>query len=447
MKYASLDDFMNGVEARDPHQREFLQAVKEVMDSVWPFVEEVPHYAEQGLLDRLVEPERVIQFRIPWTDDEGIVRVNRGWRVQHNSALGPYKGGMRFKPDLTLSVLKFLAFEQTFKNALTTLPLGGGKGGADFDPKGKSEGEVMRFCQSLVLELSRHVGPHTDVPAGDIGVGEREIGFMAGMARKITNSAEAVFTGKNLSFGGSHLRKQATGYGVIYFTERMLARRGESLEGKSIAISGAGNVAQHAIEKAMQHGARVVTASDSSGAVFDPAGFDEEKFAALQQIKNAERGSLETYAEKFGLIFEKGRHPWGATAEIAMPCATQNELMEKDAKTLAENGTRYVVEGANMPVSADALEVFKDAGVCFAPGKAANAGGVAVSGLEMSQGAMGLRWPREEVEQRLQNIMCEIEESCAVYGTKNGDCVNYVDGANVVGFTRVADAMLAQGVT
>lgn len=446
MKYASLDDFMNAVKARDPHQTEFIQAVQEVMDSVWPFVEQVPHYAEQGLLDRLVEPERVIQFRIPWTDDDGIVRVNRGWRVQHNSALGPFKGGIRFQPGLTLSVLKFLAFEQTFKNALTTLPLGGGKGGADFSPKGKSEGEVMRFCQSLALELSRHVGPHTDVPAGDIGVGEREIGFMAGMARKIANSSEAVFTGKKVSFGGSHFRKEATGYGVIYFLCHMLERRGECIEGQRILVSGAGNVAQHAIQKAMQCGGKVISVSDSSGTAHDPEGFTPEKFEALQEIKNEKRGSVAEYAERFSLRFEKGGTPWAIEADIAIPCATQNELGAEGAKAMARNKMKYLVEGANMPATAEALSIIEEAGICFAPGKAANAGGVAVSGLEMSQNAMGLRWPREEVEQRLQGIMHEIEESCAVYGARNGSCVNYIDGANVVGFTRVADAMLAQGV-
>jgi len=446
----SLEEFLAGVSRRDPGQPEFLQAVKEVLDSVWPFVASAPRYAAHGLLERLVEPERVIQFRIAWVDDGGRTRVNRGWRVQHSSAIGPYKGGMRFHPAANLSILKFLAFEQTFKNALTTLPLGGGKGGADFDPKDKSEGEVMRFCQALMTELHRHLGPDTDVPAGDIGVGEREIGFMAGMMKKLSNSAASVFTGKGPAYGGSLIRPEATGYGLVHFAQEMLMRRGMGFEGMRVAISGSGNVAQHAAKKAMQIGARVVTVSDTGGTAWDAGGFNAEKLAGLFEIKNERRGRIEELARRYALKYEKGKKPWQVPADIALPCATQNELDAADAAALAANGVRCVAEGANMPATPEAVRVFEDAGVLFAPGKASNAGGVAVSGLEMSQNAMRLAWPREEVERRLQDIMRGIHGTCVEYGERTGSGaggVDYVRGANIAAFVRVADAMLAQGVT
>ncbi|GAB2910480.1 NADP-specific glutamate dehydrogenase [Paralcaligenes sp. KSB-10] len=445
MKLPTLDQFLEHIRARDPNQPEFMQAVKEVMNSLWPFIEKNPRYADQGLLYRLVEPERAIQFRISWVDDKGHVQVNRGFRIQHSSAIGPFKGGMRFHPSVNLSILKFLAFEQTFKNALTTLPMGGGKGGSDFDPKGKSDAEVMRFCQALILELYRHLGPDTDVPAGDMGVGGREVGFMAGMMKKLSNSAASVFTGKGIAFGGSLIRPEATGYGTVYFAEEMLKRANQSIEGLTVSVSGSGNVAQYAIEKCMQLGAKVVTVSDSHGAVVDPAGFTPEKLAALIELKNEKRGRVETYAKQFKLAYETGKRPWHVPVDVALPCATQNELELDDAKTLIKNGVRCIAEGANMPTSLDAVDAFIHARVLYAPGKASNAGGVAVSGLEMSQNAQRLHWTREEVDNKLHAIMRSIHENCVKHGLQD-NYVNYVNGANIAGFVKVADAMLQQGV-
>lgn len=446
MKHASPEAFLASVAQRDPNQPEYLQAVKEVIGSIWPFLQEFPHYADDALLERLVEPDRVLQFRVSWIDDEGNTRVNRAFRIQHSMAIGPYKGGMRFHPSVNLSILKFLAFEQTFKNALTSLPMGGGKGGSDFDPKGKSDGEVMRFCQSLMLELHRHLGADTDVPAGDIGVGAREVGFMAGMMKRLANNASCVFTGKGLSYGGSLMRPEATGYGTVYFAQEMLRRAGRSFEGMTVSVSGSGNVAQYAIEKAMDLGAKVITASDSGGTVHIPEGFDEDKFAALMTLKNERRGRLEQFAQEFGLRFEAGRRPWHIPADIALPCATQNELDERDAKNLVANGVVCVAEGANMPSTLDAVEVMHHARVLYAPGKASNAGGVATSGLEMAQNAQRLGWTHAEVDERLHAIMKAIHESCVRHGRREDGSINYVDGANISGFVKVADAMIAQGV-
>ncbi|EDZ3276232.1 NADP-specific glutamate dehydrogenase [Salmonella enterica] len=441
----SLESFLNHVQKRDPHQTEFAQAVREVMTTLWPFLEQNPRYRHMSLLERLVEPERVIQFRVVWLDDKNQVQVNRAWRVQFNSAIGPYKGGMRFHPSVNLSILKFLGFEQTFKNALTTLPMGGGKGGSDFDPKGKSEGEVMRFCQALMTELYRHLGPDTDVPAGDIGVGGREVGFMAGMMRKLSNNSSCVFTGKGLSFGGSLIRPEATGYGLVYFTEAMLKRHGLGFEGMRVAVSGSGNVAQYAIEKAMAFGARVVTASDSSGTVVDESGFTPEKLARLCEIKASRDGRVADYAREFGLTYLEGQQPWSVPVDIALPCATQNELDVDAARVLIANGVKAVAEGANMPTTIEATDLFLEAGVLFAPGKAANAGGVATSGLEMAQNATRLSWKAEKVDARLHHIMLDIHHACVEYGGDNKH-TNYVQGANIAGFVKVADAMLAQGV-
>ncbi|MDP3590643.1 NADP-specific glutamate dehydrogenase [Phenylobacterium sp.] len=446
MKFQSLDDCLNGVAAQNDGQPEFLQAVTEVMTSLWPFIERNPVYGEHGLIHRLVEPERTIIFRVPWVDDKGQVQVNRGFRIQHSSAIGPFKGGIRFHPTVNLSVLKFLAFEQTFKNALTTLPMGGGKGGSNFDPKGRSPGEMMRFCQAFIIELHRHIGADTDVPAGDIGVGGREVGYMAGMMKKLTNRADSVFTGKGLSFGGSLIRPEATGYGTVYFAEEMLNHGGRSIEGQRVCVSGSGNVAQYAVEKAMQMGAKVVTVSDSSGTVIDEDGFTPEKLAELMEVKNHHFGRVSEYAAKLGLRFEAGVRPWHVPCDIALPCATQNELDGHDAEKLVANGVICVAEGANMPSNADAVKVFEEAGVLFGPGKASNAGGVATSGLEMSQNAMRLSWPREEVDQRLLEIMRGIHASCLQYGKRPDGTVSYVDGANIAGFVKVADAMRAQGV-
>ena len=446
MKFQSLDDCLNSVAAQNEGQPEFLQAVTEVMTSLWPFIDRNPAYGEHGLIHRLVEPERAIIFRVPWVDDKGRVQVNRGFRIQHSSAIGPFKGGIRFHPTVNLSVLKFLAFEQTFKNALTTLPMGGGKGGSNFDPKGRSPGEMMRFCQAFIIELHRHIGADTDVPAGDIGVGGREVGYMAGMMKKLTNRADSVFTGKGLSFGGSLIRPEATGYGTVYFAEEMLNHGGRSIEGQRICVSGSGNVAQYAVEKAMQMGAKVVTVSDSSGTVIDEDGFTPEKLAELMEVKNHHFGRVSEYAAKLGLRFEAGVRPWHVPCDIALPCATQNELDGHDAEKLVSNGAICVAEGANMPSTADAVKVFEEAGVVFGPGKASNAGGVATSGLEMSQNAMRLSWPREEVDQRLLEIMRGIHASCLQYGKRPDGTVSYVDGANIAGFVKVADAMRAQGV-
>jgi glutamate dehydrogenase (NADP+) len=437
---------MDYVKARDPHQPEFHQAVQEVMASLWDFIKANPRYADSAILDRLVESERVIQFRVSWVDDHNKIQTNRAFRIQHSSAIGPFKGGMRFHPSVNLSILKFLAFEQTFKNALTTLPMGGGKGGSDFDPKGKSRNEVMRFCQALMVELYRHLGPDTDVPAGDIGVGGREVGFMAGMMKKLSNNAACVFTGKGMSFGGSLIRPEATGYGLVYFVQDMLARNKLSMEGMRVSVSGSGNVSQYAIEKAMELGAKVITASDSGGTVIDEDGFTTEKLAALMELKNVQYGRIEEYANRFGLRYEAGKKPWSVPVDIALPCATQNEIDGDDARELVKNGVKCVAEGANMPSNLDAVEVFLAGKILYGPGKAANAGGVATSGLEMTQNAMRLPWTRDEVDARLRIIMTDIHSNCVRYGTREDGFVNYVDGANIAAFVKVSDAMAAQGV-
>ena len=446
LKYDSLNDFLAYVKARDPDQPEFLQAVEEVMLSLWPFIEKNPKYAQYGLLERLVEPERAIQFRVSWMDDQGQTHVNRAFRIQYNSAIGPYKGGMRFHPSVNLSILKFLGFEQTFKNALTTLPMGGGKGGSDFDPKGKSEAEIMRFCQALMLELYRHLGPNTDIPAGDIGVGGREVGFMAGMMKKLSNDTACVFTGKGISFGGSLMRPEATGHGAVYFAEEMLKTRGENFTDKTVSISGSGNVAQFAAEKAMFLGAKVVSLSDSNGTVYLKNGFTDELLAEVMELKNNKRGRISEFASKHGFEYFEGKTPWHIPVDIALPCATQNELGEQDAELLLANGVICVAEGANMPCTLDAVEKFIAAKILYAPGKASNAGGVATSGLEMSQNALRLSWMHGEVDERLHAIMKDIHANCLKYGTKEDGTVNYVDGANIAGFVKVADAILAQGI-
>jgi glutamate dehydrogenase (NADP+) len=446
MKYQSLHAFLDHVAQSNPGQIEFLQAVTEVMESLWSWIAQHPQYAEHGLLDRLVEAERIVQFRVSWVDDHGDVRVNRGYRIQHSSAIGPYKGGLRFHPTVNLSILKFLAFEQTFKNALTTLPMGGAKGGSDFDPKGRSPAEVMRFCQAFAAGLFHHVGAQTDVPAGDIGVGAREIGFMSGMIKKLSNRADCVFTGKGLSYGGSLIRPEATGYGTVYFADEMLKEAGRSLDGLKASVSGSGNVAQYAVEKATALGARVVTVSDSSGTVYDEDGFTPEKLAELMDVKNKHYGRVDEYARRVGAEFLPGRTPWHVPVDVALPCATHNELTATDARTLVDNGVLCVAEGANMPSMMEAIKVFEERGILFAPGKASNAGGVATSGLEMSQNAMRLAWPREEVDSRLLTIMRSIHAACVHYGRRQDGTISYVDGANVAGFVKVADAMLAQGV-
>jgi len=446
LKFDTPEAFLDAVARRDPHQPEFLQAVREVVCSLWPFIQVHPQYAEHALLQRLVEPERVIQFRVAWVDDRGRTHVNRAFRIQHSSAIGPFKGGMRFHPSVTLSILKFLAFEQTLKNSLTTLPMGGGKGGSDFDPKGRSDTEVMRFCQALMLELYRHLGPDTDVPAGDIGVGAREVGFMAGMMKKLSNDTGSVFTGKGIAFGGSLMRPEATGYGTVYFAQEMLRRARQSFDGRRVSISGSGNVAQYAAEKALELGARVITFSDSDGTVIDRDGVDAEKLLALMELKNVRRGRLSEFARQFGLPFEAGRRPWHVPTDIALPCATENELNEQDARTLVSNGVSCVAEGANMPCTLEAVEVFQHAGTLYAPGKASNAGGVATSGLEMSQNAQRIAWSAGEVDERLHAIMQDIHENCVRHGRRPDGTINYVDGANIAGFVKVADAMLAQGV-
>lgn len=446
MSVGSLDVFINKISQGNAHQPEYLQAVIEVMESLWPFIAGNPRYAENGLLERLVEPERMITFRVSWVDDKGQVHVNRGYRIQHSSAIGPYKGGLRFHPSVNPSILKFLAFEQTFKNALTTLPMGGGKGGSDFDPKGKSTGEIMRFCQAFVMELFRHVGADTDVPAGDIGVGGREIGFLTGMMRKLKNSSECVFTGKGLTYGGSLIRPEATGYGTVYFAQEMLKRKGRDFDGLRVSVSGSGNVAQYAIEKAMSLGAKVVTVSDSSGVVVDDEGFSAEKLATLMDIKNVQYGRVRDYAAKIGARYIEGARPWDVPVDVALPCATQNELDEADARTLINNGVICVAEGANMPSTLGATRLFEGSGVLFAPGKASNAGGVATSGLEMTQNAMRLAWSRDEVDTRLHGIMRQIHEQCLLHGRRDDGSISYVTGANIAGFVKVADAMIAQGV-
>jgi len=433
------------VRARDPGEPEFHQAVEEVLASLWPFLQQNPAYRQRALLERLLEPERVLMFRVPWVDDSGRVHVNRGFRVQMNSAIGPYKGGLRFHPSVTLGTLKFLAFEQTFKNALTTLPMGGGKGGADFDPKGRSDDEVMRFCQSFMCELFRHIGPDTDVPAGDIGVGSREIAFMFGMYRKLRNEVTGSFTGKGLAFGGSEVRPQATGFGLVYFVEEMLRTRQRQLGGLRVAISGAGNVALHAAQQAMASGARVVTLSDSGGTVHCPAGLSDEQWRALVTVKNERRGRVSDFAAAQGLAYHAGVRPWQFPCDVALPCATQNELDAADAQALLDNGCFCVAEGANMPATPDAARLLRRARILYAPSKAANAGGVAVSGLEMTQNALHQQWPRPEVDARLRRIMADIHAACRQHG-ENGDGIDYVAGANIAGFIRVADAMIAQGI-
>ena len=447
MPQSILSNLFARVQQRDPGQPIFHQAVQEVFFSLEGFLAQHPRYTEQALLERIVEPERIIMFRVPWVDDRGVAQINRGYRVQMSSAIGPYKGGLRFHPQVDLGVLKFLAFEQVFKNALTTLPMGGAKGGSDFDPKGKSDGEVMRFCLSFMSELFRHIGADTDVPAGDIGVGGREIGFLFGQYKRLTNGFTSVLTGKGLAYGGSLIRPEATGYGLIYFTEFMLQTRGQDLGGKRVLISGSGNVAQYAAERAIQRGAKVLTVSDSGGFVrFADSGMTEAQLQALLELKEVRRERLAVYAKEQGLEFFPGKRPWSVPADIALPCATQNELEESDAKTLLANGCTCVAEGANMPSTPEATEAFLKAGILYAPGKASNAGGVATSGLEMSQNAIRLSWTREEVDNRLHGIMAAIHESCQRYGTRADGSINYVQGANVAGFVKVADAMLAQGI-
>lgn len=436
---------MDAVKAKNPNETEFLQAVHEVAETVIPYIAENKAYQDANILNRMVEPERVIMFRVPWIDDKGGFQVNRGYRIQMNSAIGPYKGGLRFHPSVNLSILKFLAFEQVFKNSLTTLPMGGGKGGADFDPKGKSDNEVMRFCQSFMSELSKHIGADTDVPAGDIGVGGREIGFLFGQYKRLRNEFTGVLTGKGREFGGSLIRPEATGYGNVYFAENMLKTKGESFNGKTVVISGSGNVAQYACEKATQLGAKVVTVSDSSGFVHDKDGINAEKLAFIMDLKNNRRGRIKEYADKFGAEFHEGKRPWSVKCDIALPCATQNELNGDEAKALVANGAMCVSEGANMPCTPEAIEVFHSAKLLFAPGKASNAGGVATSGLEMSQNSLRLGWTREEVDEKLHGIMNSIHEACVQYGSDGDGYVNYVKGANVAGFLKVADAMVAQG--
>ena len=443
---ASMNEFLRQIEQRDPLQPEFLQAVREVMMSLWPFLEKHPRYREHGLLERLCEPDRVIQFRVAWVDDKGKTQVNRAFRVQHSMAIGPYNGGMRFHPSVNQSILKFLAFEQTFKNALTTLPMGGGKGGSDFDPKGKSDGEVMRFCQALMAELYRHLGADTDVPAGDIGVGAREVGFMAGMMKKLSNDAGSVFTGKGIAYGGSLMRPEATGYGTVYFAQEMLRRKQMGFEDRAVSISGSGNVAQYAAAKAMELGAKVVTLSDSDGTLVCEGGLSEGMLQDVMDFKNVQRGRLKDFAKQHKLKFEAGKRPWHVPVDIALPCATQNELDAEDARHLIANGVVCVAEGANMPSTLEAVDCFLEAGTLYAPGKASNAGGVATSGLEMSQNAMRLSWTHSEVDLRLHEIMKDIHGNCVRHGERSDGTVNYVEGANIAGFVKIADAMLAQGV-
>lgn len=440
----TVQSFIDRVSKRNPNEPEFIQAVTEFAQSVIPFVSENPKYQDANILDRIVEPERVIMFRVPWLDDEGNHQVNRGYRIEMNSAIGPYKGGLRFHPTVNLSILKFLAFEQIFKNSLTTLPMGGGKGGSDFDPKGKSDTEIMRFCQSFMTELCRHIGANTDVPAGDIGVGGREIGYMYGQYKRIRNEFTGVLTGKGIEYGGSLIRPEATGYGAVYFADSMIQHAGYNMHGKTAVVSGSGNVAQYATEKLIELGAKVVTLSDSSGYIYDKDGIDSEKLAFVMDLKNVRRGRIKEYADKYNCEYHEGQTPWGVKCDLAFPCATQNELQEDGAKKLVANGCLAVSEGANMPSTAEAVDYMMEHGILFAPGKAANAGGVAVSGLEMTQNSLRYSWTREEVDSKLKEIMLSIHESCLQYGQENGK-VNYVKGANIAGFIKVADAMIAQG--
>lgn len=442
-----VDGFMADLMGRNPGEKEFHQAVREVLESVAPYIMEHPYLMDQKILERIVEPERIIIFRVPWADDEGEIHVNRGYRVQCSSAIGPYKGGIRFHPSVNLSIMKFLAFEQTFKNSLTTLPMGAAKGGSDFNPKGKSDSEVMRFCQSFMTELHRHIGADTDVPAGDIGVGGREIGYMFGQYKRLRDEFTGVLTGKGLAWGGSPLRPEATGYGTCYFASAMLSTRGDSFSGKTVAISGSGNVAQFAAQKALQLGAKVVTMSDSNGYIYDPDGIDEEKLAYIMQLKNIFRGRIREYAEKYpSATYYPEERPWSVKCDIALPCATQNELDGNQARTLVANGCICVAEGANMPCTPEAIEVFQQAKLLYSPGKASNAGGVATSGLEMTQNSMRLKWTREEVDGHLKRIMTDIHEACVKYGNEKDGYVNYVKGANIAGFIKVAEAMMSQGL-
>lgn len=441
-----VKEFMAGVVSKNPGELEFHQAVQEVAESIMPFIEQHPKYEKAKILERMVEPERTIIFRVPWLDDKGEIHINRGFRIEMNSAIGPYKGGLRLHPSVNLGVLKFLAFEQVFKNSLTTLPMGGGKGGSDFDPKGKSDNEVMRFCQSFMTELQRHIGPDTDVPAGDIGVGGREIGFLYGQYKRLRNEFTGVLTGKGLNWGGSLIRPEATGYGCVYFVQEMLKTRGESFKGKICVVSGSGNVAQYTIEKLIELGAKVVTVSDSNGFVHDEAGIDKKKLSFLLELKNVKRGRIKEYADEFKCKYVEGKRPWGIKCDVAFPSATQNEIDEDDAKTLVKNGCIAIGEGANMPTTPEGVEVFQKAKILYAPGKAANAGGVATSGLEMSQNSMRMLWSRQEVDEKLHTIMVNIHESCVKYGKQKDKYINYVNGANIAGFVKVADAMLDQGL-
>ncbi len=442
-----VDGFMADLIARNPGEKEFHQAVREVLESVAPYIVANPYLMELKILERIAEPERIVIFRVPWMNDEGEIEVNRGYRVQCSSAIGPYKGGIRFHPSVNLSIMKFLAFEQTFKNSLTTLPMGAAKGGSDFNPKGKSDNEVMRFCQSFMTELQRHIGADTDVPAGDIGVGGREIGYMFGQYKRLRDEFTGVLTGKGQAWGGSPLRPEATGYGACYFGSAMLATKGDSYEGKDVVISGSGNVAQYAAQKALQLGAKVLTMSDSSGYIYDPDGIDEEKLAYMMEIKNVYRGRVREYLEKYpNAEYHANSRPWGVKCDIAMPCATQNELDKADAEALVSNGCICVVEGANMPCTPEAIAVFQGAKLLYSPGKASNAGGVATSGLEMSQNSMRLRWTRDEVDSHLRQIMTDIHDACVKYGKDEDGYVNYVRGANIAGFIKVAEAMMAQGL-
>jgi glutamate dehydrogenase (NADP+) len=444
---AQIDAFMDKVKATHGHEKEFIQAVQEVAEAVIPVIEETPKYKENKILERIVEPERTIIFRVPWLDDKGEVQVNRGYRVEFNSAIGPYKGGLRFHPSVNLSILKFLGFEQIFKNSLTTLPMGGGKGGSDFDPKGKSDNEVMKFCQSFMTELSRHIGADTDVPAGDIGVGGREIGYMFGQYKRIRNEFTGVLTGKARNWGGSLIRPEATGYGTVYFAKEMLALKGDSFKGKIVSVSGSGNVAQYACEKATELGAKVVTLSDSSGYIYDAEGIDAAKLAFVMELKNVQRGRIEEYVAKYpSAKFVAGKRPWEVKVDIALPCATQNELNGDEAKALVANGVIAIAEGANMPSTPEAIEVFDHARVMFSPGKASNAGGVATSGLEMSQNSLRLSWSAEEVDGKLHGIMVSIHEACVKYGKREDGTIDYVKGANIAGFVKVADSMIDQGL-
>ncbi|KAB1156021.1 NADP-specific glutamate dehydrogenase [Flavobacterium luteum] len=443
----SIQSFVEAVAKKNPNEPEFMQAVHEVAETVIPFIEENKKYQNKMLLERMVESERIIMFRVVWIDDVGNTQVNRGYRIQMNSAIGPYKGGIRFHPSVNLSILKFLAFEQTFKNSLTTLPMGGGKGGADFDPKGKSENEVMRFCQAFMTELSRHIGANTDVPAGDMGVGGREVGYMFGQYKRLINEFTGVLTGKGISFGGSLIRPEATGYGAVYFAQSMLATKGKNISGKTVVVSGSGNVAQYAVEKATQLGSKVVTMSDSSGYIYDADGIDATKLDYIMEIKNELRGRISDYLKKYpNAKYVEGKRPWEVKCDVALPCATQNELNQDDAKALVANGCICIAEGANMPSTPDAVIVFQKAKILFAPGKASNAGGVATSGLEMSQNSLRLSWTSGEVDERLKNIMLNIHTSCVKYGKDTSGYIDYVKGANIAGFVKVADAMLAQGV-